>query len=102
MHTLMASTDRFAEVLLRHKSLFSSFDCVYLFGSSLKKQAVPKDVDLLIVYSEYSERILQNAESVCPALESILHLPIDLTVMSFDELQETDFLRKIKHYTRIK
>lgn len=81
---------------------FNSFDNVYLFGSVLCEDLCPKDIDLLLVYSKYSNQLLNNIHLIRSNLQNEFNEPIDLTVLSFDELEETDFLKRIKLYYQIK
>lgn len=81
---------------------FNSFDNVYLFGSVLSEDLYPKDIDLLLVYSQYSNQLLNNIHLIRSILQNEFNEPIDLTVLSSKELEETDFLRRIKQYYQIK
>ena len=40
--------------------LFSLFENVYLFGSILDDSKFSNDIDLLLIYSSYSNRILDD------------------------------------------
>ena len=88
--------------ILNHTILFKHFKCVYLFGSSINEDSTPHDIDLLLVYSIYYNGITDDMESISIALENELHMPIDLTVLSTVELNNTDFLNKIKSYQKLK
>ncbi len=88
--------------LFQHTSLFRCFEHAYLFGSVLREDKYPGDMDLLLIYSEYSDNILNDMERIQSLLEGIFHLPVDLTVLSFEELTDTDFLRKILTYCKLK
>ena len=90
------------DVLRKNMKLFSSFDSVYLFGSTLINDKVPNDIDVLIVYSEYTNKIKDEVKRISSVLEDICKIPVDLTVLSVQELQDTDFLNKIALYLKLK
>ena len=104
MDILINSNERncVLEFILQHISLFHYFDHVYLFGSMLDKNKSPGDIDLLLIYSEYSTDMLDSIGHICFLLEDTFHLPVDLTVLSFEELIDTDFLRKVISYYKLK
>lgn len=103
MNTLVRSNgnNQIVKTVQQHQCLFSSFDRVYLFGSSLEKDRVPNDVDILLVYSTDSKNTMNNIDDISRVLEKELYLPIHLTILSSNELVETGFLRKIAKYQRI-
>lgn len=88
-------------VVKKHLSLFKSFDEVYLFGSSLKNN-FSNDIDLLLVYSVDKNSIVKDLDKISSVLFDYFQKPIDITVLSRDELIDCGFLEKIKTYTRIK
>lgn len=90
------------EFILDHTILFKHFESIYLFGSSINEDAIPHDIDLLLVYSVYHSDISGDIKLISTALESELHMPIDLTVLSTEELKNTDFLNKIESYQKLK
>ena len=75
--------------------LFDGFDKVYLFGSVLEEESIPNDVDILLIYSEYSYSIIEQINNIKTTLEKSLDLSVDLTVLSVEEVLETQFLKKI-------
>ena len=81
---------------------FNAFDNVYLFGSVLSEDLYRKDIDLLLVYSQHSNQLLNNIHLIRSNLQNEFKETIDLTVLSFYELEETDFLRRIKQYYQLK
>lgn len=78
-------------------TLFQVFKHVYLFGSALNSCNCQNDVDMLIIYDKYSREIEKTLKIIRNELEKSIELPIDLTVLSSQEEQETEFLEKIKH-----
>lgn len=104
MNTLRISTKNndVSDYIKRNISLFDCFEQVYLFGSILKSNKTPNDIDILLIYSEYSNPILNKLKFICSALENVFGLPVDLTVLSAAEERETKFLKRILPYLKIK
>ena len=83
--------------------LFDSFDNVYLFGSVLNEDRMSNDVDVLLVYSERIDEIAEKINRTLVSLENLLCITVDLTVLSVEEEQDTQFLSRISpRYLRIK
>lgn len=91
------------EVIKQQISLFESFDNVYLFGSALGVSETPNDIDILLIYSEYSIKMLNDLRIICSVLEEATGLLVDLTVLSVEEEKDTEFLKRINpKYIKIK
>lgn len=75
--------------------LFSLFENVYLFGSILDDSKFSNDIDLLLVYSSYSNRILDDLNRISSVLETMYRLPVDFTVLSIEEEKDIEFLKRI-------
>lgn len=75
--------------------LFSLFENVYLFGSILDDNKFSNDIDLLLIYSSYSNRILDDLNQISSVLETMYRLPVDFTVLSIEEEKDIEFLRRI-------
>lgn len=102
--TILNHNDRIAKLELfydHNKELFASFENVYLFGSLLYND-YSNDVDMLLVYEKYKPELLYEVERIADEIENVLDLPVDLTVLSLEELYDTEFLSKIKEYRIIK
>ena len=82
--------------------IFSKFKRVYLFGSVIKLESYPKDIDLLLVYTSYLPEINNDMKIISCVLFEEFEITIDLTVLSEKELKQTKFMRKINNYFRIK
>ena len=84
-------------------SLFKNFEDVYLFGSALYEDKAPNDIDILLVYSQYSSDLIKSLNSIKSILSKIFDIPVDLTVLSNEELEETNFLEKLNfNYIKLK
>lgn len=93
--------NRVITLLLENIDYFGIFSKVYIFGSVLKLDDV-NDIDLLLVYKSYSERLNVEINIISSHLEDLIQIPIDLTVLSEKELDETKFLEKLDIYKRLK
>ncbi len=94
--------NKFIHCFLESQSLFCSFDHIYLFGSVLNNTAYPNDIDLLLVYSIFTERLLIEKEKLCQLIEQELNIFADITMLNVEELHETSFLDKITNYYQVK
>ncbi|HPG92443.1 MAG TPA: nucleotidyltransferase domain-containing protein [Clostridia bacterium] len=104
MNTLIKSNlkNKNTKFILQNITFFKSFDSVYLFGSTLNQNAIPKDIDLLLIYSKLSHEMINETKQIRSVLEEKLNMPVDLTVLSLDELKTTAFLKKIINYLKLK
>lgn len=87
--------------ILKNKESFVLFTQVYIFGSSLNK-LFPNDIDLLLIYKDFNDKILFEKNKISDFLENILKIPIDITMLSESELKETKFLKNTYRYKKIK
>ncbi len=103
MNTLISSNGSIVGLIKEYISLFDPFIHVYLFGSVVKLCIVHNDIDILIIYSEYSSKIENALRVISDELEKASGLPVDLTVLSIEEERDIAFLEKIKpHYLEMK
>ena len=91
------------ELIKNNITLFELFDRVYLFGSVLDDHKEPNDVDILLIYNQYTTKITEEISRVLSSLENLLGIAIDLTVLSVEEEKDTQFLNRIKpHVLKLK
>lgn len=91
------------ELIRMYMPLFVSFKHVYLFGSVLNSDLPHNDIDILVIYTEYSSKIGNDLRLISDELAKASELPIDLTALSVEEEKDTAFLEKIKpHYLKLK
>lgn len=84
-------------------TLFEQFDRVYLFGSVLDDCKEPNDVDILLIYNQYTTKIADEVRSVLFSLENLLGIAVDLTVLSVEEEKDVKFLNRIMpHVLKLK
>ena len=97
------SQNSVTSLLREHISLFSSFERIYLFGSVLVSDIANNDIDILLIYIDYSDKLLDALTSISDCLDKKTGKQIDLTVLSEREEKETNFLAKLKgQYLQIK
>ncbi len=91
------------KLIICNINLFDSFSNVYLFGSILHSKKNPHDIDILLIYSIYSVKLIKNVNRIFYILNKESELPIDLTVLSVAEEKEMKFLEKQNlNYLKIK
>lgn len=84
-------------------NLFSVFDKVYVFGSILKQDKYSDDIDILLLYSTFSSDIEKSINEIIKYIEQETFYPVDITILSFEEEKEIDFIDKLdKKYICIK
>ncbi len=52
------------ELIQNNIALFEQFDRVYLFGSVLDDHKEPNDVDILLIYNQYTTKITEEISRV--------------------------------------
>ncbi|ARU48582.1 nucleotidyltransferase domain-containing protein [Sulfurospirillum diekertiae] len=86
-----------------HINIFELFTEVYIFGSIVKNSEFPNDIDLLLVYEEYTKEIENEKNIIDEFLATLFKLEIDITLLSEKELMQTNFLEKISfNYQKLK
>ncbi len=90
-------------LIKQNMNLFNLFNKVYLFGSILSPNKIPNDIDILLIYSVYSEQLIENINHICNTLNKASKFPVDLTVLSVAEEKELKFLKEQNlNYLKIK
>lgn len=105
MNTLIKSKiNRLAfDVVERNITAFHHFDSVYLFGSILDGKKIPNDIDVLLIYSKYSDEIKNEIKIFSSLLEQECGLQVDYTILSIEEENETGFIKRIHpRYLKLK
>lgn len=96
MDILTLSKKSRIEIIKEYILLFNSFDSVYIFGSVLNDSIIPNDIDILLIYKKYSNKISGDLKLISNELEKVSGLVVDLTVLSFEEEADIAFLARIK------
>jgi len=86
------------ERVRKHITLFDSFKHVFLFGSALELNTINNDIDILIIYTEYSNKFGNDLILFTNKLEKELGMFVDITSLSVEEEEETKFLDRIKSH----
>ena len=83
-------------IVKEHLFLLKDIEHAYLFGSVLDANKKPNDIDVLIIYTDYTDKIRKQLQEFAKALKSDSGLPVDLTVLSYEEEKEVQFLKRFK------
>lgn len=83
------------EAVRKYISLLHAAEAVYLFGSVLNANKMPNDIDILIIYLEYTTTIHHQAKEFTEKIENATGLAVDLTILSAEEEKEVRFLERI-------
>lgn len=78
-------------------NIFQNFDKVYIFGSILNPDKHSNDIDLLLLYRDYSDYINENIIAITDYLETYTSHIIDITALSFNEEKEVSFIEKLNN-----
>ena len=98
----MKSKNNILELIKEQISLFDPFESAYLFGSAINPNLIHHDIDILIIYTKYTQEIENSLQQLSDKLGETIDVPIDLTALSVQEEQDTAFLEKIQYYLKIK
>lgn len=105
MDTLIAlnKKDSVIRKIIYHIELFSSFENVYLFGSIINEKRTPNDIDLLLIYKDFSSRLLIDLDKISTIFNQLYGFSFDLTVLSEHEEDESSFIIRLNsNYLRLK
>lgn len=106
MDTLMKSYRLNYDIIERvrkHILPFDSFKQVFLFGSALEPNTINNDIDILIIYAEYSNEFGNDLILFSNELEKESGMFIDITSLSIEEEKEIKFLNRIQpHCLKLK
>lgn len=90
-------------IFIRYQPLFDSFSNIYLFGSILSLNKILNDVDILLVYDELTNKILCDSEEIRSILYKDIGIQVDMTILSQNEFEETNFLYRLRgKYLKLK
>ncbi len=99
MNILMESSrlnNGIIEQVRKHIMLFDSFKHVFLFGSALDTNIINNDIDILIIYTEYSDEFSNDLRLFSNELKKNSGIFVDITSLTIEEEQETKFIDRIK------
>lgn len=85
------------KLIMANIKLFDEFDKVYIFGSVLEFDKHSNDIDVLLLYSVFSAKIEESIIQINKCLEEISVYPLDVTVLSFEEEKDTNFINRLNN-----
>ncbi|AYZ74615.1 nucleotidyltransferase domain-containing protein [Fusobacterium necrophorum] len=90
-------------LIKKNTDLFCIFERVYVFGSILKQDKHSNDIDLLLLYLNFSSDISKSINEIKEYIEQKTVYPVDITALSFEEEKEIGFIDKLdKKYVCVK
>ncbi|MCI8964349.1 MAG: hypothetical protein HFG37_11660 [Eubacterium sp.] len=101
MDILMESSklnNNIIEQVRKYITPFDSFKHVFLFGSALELNTINNDIDILIIYTEYSNKFDNDLILFSNELEKEIGMLVDITSLSVKEEKEIQFLDRIKSH----
>ena len=88
--------------LKKEANIYETFNEVYIYGSILKKRQA-NDIDILIIYTNYSYKLKKDLKSFERVLVQLINLPIDITALSKSEEHDVKFIKRLNnHYIVLK
>lgn len=88
--------------ILKNIELFSSYDEIFIFGSILKNKKFPNDIDILLIYNYYSDKLLLEYINILNNCLEFNGIPFNFIALSRIEENELGFFRKIENQNIIK
>lgn len=83
--------------------MFDKFENIYLFGSLVRGISQPDDIDILLIYNNYSDNLLKQINEIRKVFGDYFNLPLDLIVLSRNEETDTSFINELyMGYIKIK
>lgn len=89
------------KVIRRNLASLSVIKHIYVFGSVLDCNSIPNDIDILLIYDEYTDDVKHASKHIKNVLESEFDIPVDLVLLSTQEEKDVNFLSRI-HWMRLK
>lgn len=101
--TELKTKDNVIQKIIYHIEMFQSFESIYLFGSILNEKKNSNDIDLLLIYKDFSSSILIELSKIRNTFKQLYGFYFDLTVLSENEAEESKFIIKLNSkYLKIK
>ncbi len=92
--------------ILKIKNIANSYKCfekAYVFGSILDYRKCPNDIDIVIIYSNYSSELKRNIDNFKKEVRLLMNLPVDVIALSISEENEVNFIKRLKFkYIKLK
>ncbi|MDR5587900.1 nucleotidyltransferase domain-containing protein [Clostridium aquiflavi] len=101
--TVSEIKDSVIQKIIYHIELFRFFENIYLFGSILNEKKNPNDIDLLLIYKDFSSSLLIDLEKIRTTFKQLYGFSFDLTVLSENEAEEVSFIIRLNSkYLKLK
>ena len=95
--------DSVIQKIIYNIEMFQSFENIYLFGSIIDEKKNPNDIDLLLIYKDFSSSILIELDKIRNTFKEVYGFYFDLTVLSENELEELNFIIRLNSkYLKLK
>lgn len=101
--TKLKIKDSVIKKIIYHIEMFQSFENIYLFGSILDEKKNPNDIDLLLIYKDFSSSLLIDLDKIRNTFKELYGFYFDLTVLSENEAEESNFIIRLNsRYLKLK
>ncbi len=84
------------EAIQRNLDSLSAIKHLYVFGSVLDSNSIPNDIDILLIYDEYTDDVKEASTRVKDVLENEFELPVDCTLLTMKEEKDVCFLNRVR------
>lgn len=78
-------------------NIYETFIKVYIFGSFLNDQVYSNDIDILIIYKDYSQEFVMDLDKFKIELKQLINLPLDLNALSEKEEKDIKFIKRLNN-----
>ena len=95
--SIKSNNNDIINIIIDSIMLFDEFDEVYIFGSILNPNKFSNDVDLLLLYSTFSSNLVEKEIQISEFLEKISGCHLDITVLSFEEEKDINFIDRLNY-----
>ena len=103
MHIGTLKNKKLIQCIIDNIPIFDDFLEIYLFGSILTDKEKPNDIDIFLIYDNYSKKISDEVTCLINYLENLTGFQIDVTALSLFENEDVNFLNRMKEkYLQIK
>lgn len=91
------------EFVKKNIMMYNSFEHVYIFGSILRGKQNINDIDILIIYTKYTNELEEDLKLFLKKIERETNMIVDITLLSIEEQTDTKFLDRLRgNYLKIK
>lgn len=83
--------------LEKEMNIYKTFNKVYIFGSFLNNTNPSNDIDILIIYKDYSNEFRNDLNTFKQNLSKLINLPLDVNALSEKEESEFNFITRLNN-----